>query len=245
MLATPPAIAWLYHSTGALGTVVRFFGFGGPGPRSVAALTGVVAAVATLAGAMQKQLAKLRLPASPTGSSPGMIGTIAAWARAKLTPWLASLVIIAVGAFAILLWIGNGARAGFSGDQLVPVLIAVGVMLGTRAFADINRTSLHDFYRWRLADAYAVTRDAVEADTAAAREELFAKAARTRLSELADDDGAEPADDHGPELADDHGPELADDHGPELADDHGDPEPRGDRGGPKLIIATTANINAN
>src|SRR5262249_59124472 len=84
-----------------------------------------------------------------------------------------------------------------------------------------------------------------EADTAAAREELFAKAARTRLSELADDDGAEPADGDGAESADDDGAEPADDHGPELADDHGDPEPRGDRGGPKLIIATTANIHAN
>lgn len=204
MLAVPPVIAWLDKSTGALGTVVQFFGFGGPGPRSVAALTGVVAAVATLAGSMQKQLARLRLPASPKGSSPGMIGAIAAWARAKLTPWLASLVIIAVGAFAVLLWIGNGARAGFSGDQLVPVLIAVGVMVGTRAFADINRTSLHDFYRWRLADAYAVTRDAVGAGTVAAREQLFAKAARTRLSEL-----------------------------------------RGDEDSPQLVIATTANINAN
>ncbi len=128
-------------------------------------------------------------------------------------PWLASLVIIAVGALAILLWIGNAARAGFSGDQLVPVLVAVGVMLGTRAFADINRTSMHDFYRWRLADAYAVTRDAAEAEAEAAREELFATAARTRLSELRDDQDG--------------------------------PEPRGDQGGPKLIIATTANINAN
>ena len=246
MLAVPPVIAWLSHSTGALGTVVHFFGFGGLGPRSVTALAGVVAAIATIAGSLQKQLARLRLASSSAGTAAGgTIGKIAAWVRAKLTPWLASLVIIAVGAFAILLWIGNAARAGLSGDQLVPVLVAVGVMLGTRAFADINRTSLHDFYRWRLADAYAVTRDAVEADTAAAREELFAKAARTRLSELADDDGAEPADDHGPELADDRGPELADDHGPELADDHGDPERRGDRGGPKLIIATTANINAN
>ena len=58
MLAAPPAIAWLYHSTGALGTVVHFFGFGGSGPRSVAALTGVVAAIATLAGSLQKQLAR-------------------------------------------------------------------------------------------------------------------------------------------------------------------------------------------
>lgn len=203
MLAAPMVIAWLDKSAGPLGTVVRFFGFGGPGPRS-AALTGVVAAVATLAGSMQKQLARLRLPASPTGSSPGMIATMAAWARAKLTPWLASLVIIGVGAFAILLWIGNGARAGFSGEQLVPVFAAVGVMVGTRAFADINRTSLHDFYRWRLAGAYAVTRDAAGAETAAAREQLFAAAARTRLSELRDDEDS-----------------------------------------PQLVIATTANINAN
>jgi hypothetical protein len=204
MLAAPPAIAWLDHSSGALGTVVQFFGFGGPGPRSVAALTGVVAAVATIAASLQKQLSKLRLQASPAGSASGLIGTIAAWARAKLTPWLTSLVIIAVGAFAILLWIGNGARAGFTVAQLVPVLVAAGIMLATRAVADINRTSLHDFYRWRLADAYAVTRDAVEAGTAAAREHLFAKAAQTRLSELGD---------------------------------HHD--------GPQLVIATTANINAD
>jgi hypothetical protein len=219
LLAAPPAIAWLYHSTGALGTVVRFFGFGGSGPRSVAALTGVAAAMATIAGTLQKQLARLRLSAPAGGSasggtsSGGMIAAIAAWARATLTPWLASLVIIAVGAFAILLWIGNAARAGFSRDQLVLVLVAVGVMLGTRAFADINRTSLHDFYRWRLADAYAVTRDAVQAGTAAAREELFARAARIRLSELGDDERTR--------------------------------ERRGDPPGPQLVIATTANINAN
>jgi hypothetical protein len=224
MLAAPLAIAWLYHSTGALGTVVRFFGFGGSGPRSVAALTGVVTAMATVAGSLQKQLARLRLSAPPGGSasggtasggtaSGGTIAAIAAWARIKLTPWLASLVIIAVGAFATLLWIGNAARTGFSRDQLVLVLVAVGVMLGTRAFADINRTSLHDFYRWRLADAYAVTRDAVQAGAAAAREELFARAARIRLSELGDDERTR--------------------------------ERRGDPPGPQLVIATTANINAN
>jgi len=38
MLAVPPVIAWLSHSTGALGTVVHFFGFGGSLPRSAAAL---------------------------------------------------------------------------------------------------------------------------------------------------------------------------------------------------------------
>ena len=148
-------------------------------PRSVAALAGVVAAISTIAASLQKRLAVPRPRGAGGGSAAGSaIGNIVAWARVKLTPWLASLVVIAVGAFAILLWTGNAARAGFSRDQLVLVLVAVGVMLGTRAFADINRTSLHDFYRWRLADAYAVTRDAVEAGTVVAREKLFAQAAR-------------------------------------------------------------------
>src|SRR5262249_30773120 len=78
---------------------------------------------------------------------------------------------------------------------------------------DINRTSLHDFYRWRLAGAYAVTRDAAAAGTAAACEELFATAARTRLSELGDDQRSRFL--------------------------------RGDQPGPQLVIAPTANINAN
>jgi hypothetical protein len=214
MLAVPPAIAWLSRSTGALGTVVHFFGFGVSVPRSLTALTGVAAAISTIAAALQKKLAAQH-PAGSAGASAASstTGKIVASVRAGLTPWLASLVVIAVGAFAILLWVGNASRAGFSRDQLVLVLVAVGVMLGTRAFADINRTSLHDFYRWRLADAYALTRDAVEAGTAVAREELFAEAARIRLSELGDDQRIRKA--------------------------------LGDQPGPQLVIATTANINAN
>jgi hypothetical protein len=214
MFAVPAAIAWLSHSTGALGTVVHFFGFGGTVPRSLAALTGVVAAISAIAGSLQKQLARVRPKDTARSPASGSaVGKIVALAFTKLTPWLASLVVIGVGAFASLLWIGNAARAGFSRDQLILVLVAVGVMLGTRAFADINRTSLHDFYRWRLADAYAVTRDAVQAGTLVVREELFAKAARIRLSELGDDLRSRKR--------------------------HGD-EP-----GPQLVIATTANINAN
>ena len=204
MIAAPLLIARLYHSTGALGTVVRFFGFGGSGHWSPAALAGVVAAIAAVARSCQAQLAKLKLPGAASGSSPGLLRTLANWARSTLTPWLASLVILGVGAVATLLWIGNAARAGYSAGRLWPVLIAVGILLGTRAVADINRTSLHDFYRWRLADAYAVTRQAVEARREEHRERLLATAARTRLSELSTGDGT-----------------------------------------PGLVIACTANINAN
>jgi hypothetical protein len=204
MLAVPPAIAWLYDSTGALGTVVHFFGFGRPGQWSLATLGGLITATVAVARSSQKQLAKLSKPAAATGSPSGLFGQLASWARSKLTPWLASIVIIGVGAFATLLWIGNAARVGYSLDQLLPVLIAVGIVLLTRAMVDINRTSLHDVYRWRLADAYAVTREAAKAKQAATRQRLFAEAARTRLSQL-----------------------------------------RNDHGGPALVIATTANINAD
>jgi hypothetical protein len=203
MLAVPPVIAWLYHSTGALGDVVHFFGFGKPGNWSLATLGGLITAVVAVARSSQKQLAKLSTPAAATGSSSGFFGQLATWARSKLTPWLASIVIIGVGAFATLLWIGNAARVGYSPAQLWAVLIAVGIVLLTRVLVDINRTSLHDVYRWRLADAYAVTREAAKATQADTRQRLFAEAAATRLSQLRNQDG------------------------------------------PGLVIATTANINAD
>ena len=206
MLAVPPVIGWLYHSTGALGTVVRFFGFGGSGHWSLATLGGLIAAITAVARSCQKQLAKVSQPAagpspgasgrpaaasSPgasgqpaAASSPGITGQLMTWARTRLTPWLASLVILAVGAFATLLWIGTAARVGYSPTQLWHVLVAVAIVFATRAVVDVNRTSLHDFYRWRLADAYAVTREAAEETAPARRQELFAAAAATRLSEL-------------------------------------------------------------
>src|SRR5262249_49661451 len=59
----------------------------------------------------------------------------------------------------------------------------------TRAGVNVNRLSLHDVYRWRLADAFAVTRAAArETDPVRARV-LFNKASATRLSELRDPSG--------------------------------------------------------
>jgi hypothetical protein len=204
MLAVPPVIAWLYHSGGALGQVVHFFGFGGSGHWSLATLGGLITAIVAVARACQRQLAKLNQPAAKASPPTGFTGKLAAMVRGKLTPWLTSIVIIGVGAFATLLWIGNAARVGYSADQLLPVLVAVGIVLLTRAVVDVNRTSLHDVYRWRLANAYAVTRDAARERASEHGQLLLAEAAGTRLSQL-----------------------------------------RSDRDDPTLVIATTANINAD
>src|SRR5215469_8087024 len=202
MLAVPLVIQWLYDSKGALGTVVRFFGFGGSGHWSWATFTGLIAAVVAVARSSQKQLAKISQPAA-TGSSAGFAGQVATLVRAKLAPWVASIMIVGAGAFITVLWISTAARVGFSAGQFWQVFGAVVIVAATRAVVDINRTSLHDIYRWRLADAYAVTRDAAREKTPDKRQRLFAEAARTRLSEL-------------------HGQDR-----------------------PKLVIATTANINAD
>ena len=53
-----------------------------------------------------------------------------------------------------------------------------------RVAVNVNRLSMHDFYRWRLADAFAVTREAAEARDPARARAMFAQAAATRLSEL-------------------------------------------------------------
>ena len=83
--------------------------------------------------------------------------------RQQLLPWLASAVIVLGGAVLALLWISDGARSGFTAGQLLQVIAALAVMTTlARAAVNVNRISLHDVYRWRLADAFAVTRRAAQ-----------------------------------------------------------------------------------
>jgi hypothetical protein len=154
-LGVPFAASWLFTSSGALGDSVHFFGFGKGISWTPAALAGLIAAVAAIAGSCQKELAKFGLQGSG-----GSLARAGRWLRQRLLPWLGSALVVLVALACAVLWIGDGASAGFTLAQLWPVLIALAVMLLTRLAADVNRMSLHDFYRWRLASAYAVTRTA-------------------------------------------------------------------------------------
>ena len=199
MLAAPPLVAWLTKATGPLGTIAHFVGFGARPSWSWATLAAVLAAVTAVARFAQTGLAKWNTMTQATTSAPGqakgttpsgpaakpgLFAQLAGWLRQKLLPWLASAVVVLIGAVLALLWTGDGARAGYSAGQLVPVLVALAVVLLTRALANVNRLSMHDFYRWRLADAYAVTRRAAEAQNPLRARKLFTEAAATRLSHL-------------------------------------------------------------
>jgi hypothetical protein len=187
MLAAPPLIGWLTRSTGTFGSIMHFLGFGGRQPWSLPALAGLIAALAAVARFCQAGLAKWNALTGPAGGQAGGLATVAGWLRQNLLPWLGSAVIILAGAVLTLRWTGDGAQAGFSAGQLLPVIAAVAVTLLGRVAVNVNRISLHDVYRWRLADAFAVTRRAVRARTPAQARELFAEAAATRLSQLDDD----------------------------------------------------------
>ncbi len=196
MLAVPPVISWLTRSTGSLGTIAHFVGFGQRPAWSFAAVTGLIAAVAGVARLGQAGLAKwnsLGGPAQGKGAAqqPGLLTQLAGWLRQQLLPWLASAVIVLGGVVLALLWTSDGARAGFSRGQLWPVVVALGVMLLTRVAVNVNRMSMHDFYRWRLADAFAVTRLAAEERNPLRARTLFAAAAATCLSDLPDGPAAE------------------------------------------------------
>jgi hypothetical protein len=194
MLAVPPLIAWLTRSTGSLGTITHFLGFGGKPSWSLAGLAGLLAAVAAIAKYVQAGLAKWTAlgKAAQGGSAaaqPGLLTKLAGRLRQVLLPWLGSAIVVLIGVVLALRWIGDGAQAGFSRGQLLLVAIALAVTLLTRAAANVNRLSMHDFYRWRLANAFATTRQAAEEQDPAKARARFADAAATRLSELRDQPG--------------------------------------------------------
>ena len=194
MLAAPPLISWLTRSTGSFGTVARALGFGVRPTWSAAAVTGLVAAVAAIAKFCQAGLAKWNAVSdqanSATAGQPSFLTQLAGSLRQRLLPWLASAVIVLGGAVLALLWISDGARSGFTAGQLLQVIAALAVMVFGRAAVNVNRMSLHDVYRWRLADAFAVTRRAAQERNPVRARRLFAEAAATRLSELRDGSGA-------------------------------------------------------
>jgi hypothetical protein len=196
MLAAPPLISWLTRSTGSFGTVARAVGFGTRPTWSFAAVTGLIAAVAAIARYCQAGLAKWKALSgqakSAAAGQPGFLTIVAGSLRQKLLPWLASAVIVLGGAVLALLWISDGARSGFTAAQLLQVIAALVVMVLGRAAVNVNRMSLHDVYRWRLANAFAVTRQAAQQRNPVEARRLFAKAAATRLSELRDDDTGQP-----------------------------------------------------
>ena len=213
MLAAPPLISWLYNATGLAGTIGRQYGV--ESQWSPAILAGLVALVTVVAWFSARQLGKVAGQPGAAGKAPGLLALVTQWAQGPLQQWLGilppwiaaaatavlgavvllvtfaaqvgALLVVVIGAYAVLLWTADGARAGYTPAQLAPVLAALSIVLSARSVVDVNRVPVRDFYRSALTRAYAVTRSAAAATDPARRRNLLAAAARTRLSHLRTD----------------------------------------------------------
>jgi len=169
MFAVPAVVAWLSSShSGSLRTILDDLGFGSGAGWTPAAIGGFVAAVLAVAQSARTTLAKYDLISTPETApedtpQPSLAGKAVGYLRGLVLPWLASALVVIAFAVAGLRWVRDGTAAGFGRVQLWEVIGGLAVMLVMRLLADVNRISLHDFYRWRLATAYSVIRDTGQA----------------------------------------------------------------------------------
>jgi hypothetical protein len=95
------------------------------------------------------------------GQKPSITSRIGTTLSRVVLPWIGSALVVGVLACAFLRWTADGAITGLadaSATELWLVAGAAGFMIVSRLFTDINRTSMHHFYRDRLAYAFAVER---------------------------------------------------------------------------------------
>jgi hypothetical protein len=161
-----------------------------PGAQLGGFVTTTAALVALVKGSVGKFKAKLQ-------TSAGKSGVVATWTQRALrwiAPWAGSVIAVGLLLSAFLTWTTSAAFNGVQGSEAaVIVAAAVGVFLW-QAFTDVNRNSIHPFYKERLSTAFAVRR--VDADQAG----QLPYQLPIRLSEYANDSAASDVAPRRPEL---------------------------------------------
>lgn len=147
--ATPAAVG---HSVAAATSWgVRLAGFGS-----------FAAAVVALARATLGRLRTYQADLSTSGPLASAARSAGAFLQRRLVPWAGSVLIVGAIVTLALRWIADGAgraplATGWKSQGAQCAYVAVAFLL-VKALTDINSTSLHAFYRDRLAAAYGVVR---------------------------------------------------------------------------------------
>jgi hypothetical protein len=142
---------------------------------SFVATTGAL--VALVKGSVGKFKAKLQ-------TSAGTSGTVATYTKRALrwlAPWAGSAIAVGLLISAFLTWTIGAAYDGLQWAEGAFMLLAAVVILVWQALTDVNRNSIHPFYKERLSSAFAIRR--VDADHA----EEIRYARPIRLSEFGGD----------------------------------------------------------
>jgi hypothetical protein len=155
MIAVPWSIAWLSDAEdiGAIGTALSELV--APQAREIPVTLGMVGVVATslltLGRSVLTGLGRI-------GLEHGRMERLIAVLRVRFAPWLGTLIIVAAGYVALLRLTNQYATSAAWRTDWENAVYLLAVVCGIRLLTDANRTSLHQFYRERLATAYLVER---------------------------------------------------------------------------------------
>ena len=197
LVATPAAVAGLYHlgrcEGGDLATVVRWLGFGNhvgcpgvaAGPGTGASLAGNVAGMAAvltaLVGVIRTAVGKVRTYQKDLADQSWLTKGLSAggrFVRDRLAPWAGTALVVVLAVYFGLRLVASAAASGPDWWWQQPLLagFAFLVIVLVKALVDINHTSLHRYYRDRLAAAYAFDRTRAGTDVDRARLSELTKA---------------------------------------------------------------------
>ena len=91
-------------------------------------------------------------------SAPSLRTKLLAWLRTKFVPWLGSALLVAAGLVVLLRWTAGYVSSEEWRSRWWVAAVCAGLVLLIGIFADATRTSLHPYYRERLATAYLARR---------------------------------------------------------------------------------------
>jgi Patatin-like phospholipase len=128
---------------------------------------GVLAFLAALLALIRRMIRLATGATGQLGSKPradavaqrgGLLGLVHR-VEQRLWPWVGSALVVGVAALLALRWIDDAALRGFGAGEIWLIVGALGLFVVIKTFTDINRSSLHPYYRERLASAYTVRRE--------------------------------------------------------------------------------------
>ena len=125
-------------------------------------LAGLGATTLAIVGAVKATLGRFRgrlQTSSQSGHAaalPGLLGRAFRW----VAPWAGSVLCVLLLTAAFLSWLGNAAYTGPNTRQVGLLMLALVGMLAWQVVFDVNRNSIHSFYRERLSSAFFAVRRA-------------------------------------------------------------------------------------
>jgi hypothetical protein len=117
-------------------------------------VTTTAALVALVKGSVGKFKAKVQ-------TSAGTSGTVATWTKRALrwlAPWAGSAIAVGLLVSAFLTWTTSAAYNGLQWSEAAAMVVAAVGVVVWQALTDVNRNSIHPFYKERLSTAFAVRR---------------------------------------------------------------------------------------